>query len=74
MKNGDVKASDALPNLLKNLVHRLIQEVAGKLFRIYADNVRELKEYLEQFINGYFRGSEDGLQDFTRSLTNLLKV
>ena len=33
MKNGDVKASDALLSLLKNLVHRLIPEVAGKLFR-----------------------------------------
>lgn len=73
MKNGDVKASDALPKLAKELGAQINSRGGWKAIQDSTQTMLgNLKNTWNNSLTDIFRGSEDGLQDFTRSLTNLL--
>lgn len=73
MKNGDVKASDALPKFAKELGSQINSRGGWKAIQDSTQTVLgNLKNTWNNSLTDIFRGSEDGLQDFTRSLTTLL--
>lgn len=73
MKNGDVKASDALPKFAKELGSQIDSRGGWKAIQDSTQTMLgNLKNTWNNSLTDIFRGSEDGLQDFTRSLTNLL--
>ncbi|EMV9745285.1 tape measure protein [Escherichia coli] len=73
MKNGDVKASDALPKFAKELGSQINSRGGWKAIQDSTQTMLgNLKNTWNNSLTDIFRGSEDGLQDFTRSLTNLL--
>lgn len=73
MKNGDVKASDALPKFAKELGSQIDSRGGWKAIQDSTQTMLgNLKNTWNNSLTDIFRGSENGLQDFTRSLTNLL--
>ncbi|HAW1616796.1 TPA: tape measure protein [Escherichia coli] len=73
MKNGDVKASDALPKFAKELGSQINSRGGWKAIQDSTQTMLgNLKNTWNNSLTDIFKGSEDGLQDFTRSLTNLL--
>lgn len=73
MKNGDVKASDALPKFAKELGAQINSRGGWKAIQDSTQTMLgNLKNTWNNSLTDIFRGSENGLQDFTRSLTNLL--
>lgn len=73
MKNGDVKASDALPKFAKELGSQIDSRGGWKAIQDSTQTMLgNLKNTWNNSLTDIFRGSEDGLQDFTRSLTTLL--
>ncbi|ECI7027906.1 phage tail tape measure protein [Salmonella enterica subsp. enterica] len=73
MKNGDVKASDALPKFAKELGAQINSRGGWKAIQDSTQTMLgNLKNTWNNSLTDIFKGSEDGLQDFTRSLTNLL--
>ncbi|HAD5346185.1 TPA_asm: phage tail tape measure protein [Salmonella enterica subsp. enterica serovar Typhi str. CT18] len=73
MKNGDVKASDALPKFAKELGSQIDSRGGWKAIQDSTQTMLgNLKNTWNNSLTDIFKGSEDGLQDFTRSLTNLL--
>ncbi|HFI5905666.1 tape measure protein [Escherichia coli] len=73
MKNGDVKASDALPEFAKELGSQIDSRGGWKAIQDSTQTMLgNLKNTWNNSLTDIFRGSENGLQDFTRSLTNLL--
>ncbi|HCL7197250.1 TPA: tape measure protein [Escherichia coli] len=75
MKNGDVKASDALPKFAKELGAQINSRGGWKAIQDSTQTMLgNLKNTWNNSLTDIFRGSEDGLQDFTRSLTTLLNA
>ncbi|MHX43455.1 phage tail tape measure protein, partial [Escherichia coli] len=75
MKNGDVKASDALPKFAKELGEQINSRGGWKAIQDSTQTMLgNLKNTWNNSLTDIFRGSEDGLQDFTRSLTTLLNA
>ncbi|MBB9745515.1 tape measure protein [Escherichia coli] len=75
MKNGDVKASDALPKFAKELGSQIDSRGGWKAIQDSTQTMLgNLKNTWNNSLTDIFKGSEDGLQDFTRSLTNLLNA
>ncbi|HHM0371112.1 TPA: tape measure protein [Escherichia coli] len=75
MKNGDVKASDALPKFAKELGSQINSRGGWKAIQDSTQTMLgNLKNTWNNSLTDIFRGSENGLQDFTRSLTNLLNA
>ncbi|ELL2837270.1 tape measure protein [Escherichia coli] len=75
MKNGDVKASDVLPKFAKELGSQINSRGGWKAIQDSTQTMLgNLKNTWNNSLTDIFRGSEDGLQDFTRSLTNLLNA
>lgn len=75
MKNGDVKASDALPKFAKELGSQINSRGGWKAIQDSTQSMLgNLKNTWNNSLTDIFKGSEDGLQDFTRSLTNLLNA
>ncbi|HHZ8067410.1 TPA: tape measure protein [Escherichia coli] len=75
MKNGDVKASDALPKFAKELGSQITSRGGWKAIQDSTQTMLgNLKNTWNNSLTDIFKGSEDGLQDFTRSLTNLLNA
>lgn len=75
MKNGDVKASDALPKFAKELGSQINSRGGWKSIQDSTQTMLgNLKNTWNNSLTDIFKGSEDGLQDFTRSLTNLLNA
>ncbi|EFC9649919.1 tape measure protein [Escherichia coli] len=75
MKNGDVKASDALPKFAKELGSQINSRGGWKAIQDSTQTMLgNLKNTWNNSLTDIFKGSEDGLQDFTRSLTNLLNA
>lgn len=73
MKNGDVKASDALPKFAKELGAQINSRGGWKAIQDSTQTMlRNLKNTWNNSLTDIFKGSENGLQDFTRSLTTLL--
>ncbi|HFK9382276.1 TPA: tape measure protein [Escherichia coli] len=73
MKNGDVKASDALPKFAKELGSQIDSRGGWKAIQDSTQTMLgNLKNSWNTTLDSIFRGSENGLQDFTRSLTTLL--
>lgn len=73
MKNGDVKASDALPKFAKELGAQINSRGGWKAIQDSTQTMLgNLKNTWNNSLTDIFKGSEDGLQDFTRSLTTLL--
>ncbi|EPC4413711.1 tape measure protein [Escherichia coli] len=73
MKNGDVKASDALPKFAKELGSQINSRGGWKAIQDSTQTMLgNLKNTWNNSLTDIFRGSENGLQGFTRSLTNLL--
>ncbi|MGX3987014.1 tape measure protein [Escherichia coli] len=73
MKNGDVKASDALPKFAKELGSQIDSRGGWKAIQDSTQTMLgNLRNTWYNSLTDIFRGSEDGLQDFTRSLTTLL--
>ncbi|HIF6796045.1 TPA: tape measure protein [Escherichia coli] len=73
MKNGDVKASDALPKFAKELGSQINSRGGWKAIQDSTQTMSgNLKNTWNNSLTDIFRGSENGLQDFTRSLTTLL--
>ncbi|HAI3559172.1 TPA: tape measure protein [Escherichia coli] len=73
MKNGDVKASDALPKFAKELGAQINSRGGWKAIQDSTQTMLgNLKNTWNNSLTDIFRGSENGLQDFTRSLTTLL--
>lgn len=73
MKNGDVKASDALPKFAKELGSQINSRGGWKAIQDSTQTMLgNLKNTWNNSLTDIFKGSEDGLQDFTRSLTTLL--
>ncbi|EMG4897204.1 tape measure protein [Escherichia coli] len=73
MKNGDVKASDALPKFAKELGSQINSRGGRKAIQDSTQSMLgNLKNTWNNSLTDIFKGSENGLQDFTRSLTNLL--
>ncbi|EMV4051307.1 TPA: tape measure protein [Escherichia coli] len=73
MKNGDVKASDALPKFAKELASQINSRGGWKAIQDSTQTMLgNLKNTWNNSLTDIFKGSENGLQDFTRSLTNLL--
>ncbi|HBV1368543.1 TPA: tape measure protein, partial [Escherichia coli] len=73
MKNGDVKASDALPKFAKELGSQINSRGGWKAIQDSTQTMlANLKNTWNNSLTDIFRGSENGLQDFTRSLTTLL--
>ncbi|MDK3095417.1 tape measure protein [Escherichia coli] len=73
MKNGDVKASDALPKFAKELGSQINSRGGWKAIQDFTQTMLgNLKNTWNNSLTDIFRGSENGLQDFTRSLTTLL--
>ncbi|HCK1504067.1 TPA: tape measure protein [Escherichia coli] len=73
MKNGDVKASDALPKFAKELGSQIDSRGGWKAIQDSTQTMLgNLKNTWNNSLTDIFRGSENGLQDFTRSLTTLL--
>lgn len=75
MKNGDVKASDALPKFAKELGSQINSRGGWKAIQDSTQTMLgNLRNTWNNSLTDIFRGSENGLQDFTRSLTNLLNA
>ncbi|MFK0541795.1 tape measure protein [Escherichia coli] len=75
MKNGDVKASDALPKFAKELGSQIDSRGGWKAIQDSTQTMLgNLRNTWNNSLTDIFRGSENGLQDFTRSLTNLLNA
>ncbi|ELE8832698.1 tape measure protein [Escherichia coli] len=75
MKNGDVKASDALPKFAKELGSQINSRGGWKAIQDSTQTMLgNLKNTWNNSLTDIFKGSEDGLQDFTRGLTNLLNA
>ncbi|MEF4182944.1 tape measure protein [Escherichia coli] len=75
MKNGDVKASDALPEFAKELGSQIDSRGGWKAIQDSTQTMLgNLKNTWNNSLTDIFRGSENGLQDFTRSLTTLLNA
>ena len=75
MKNGDVKASDALPKFAKELGSQINSRGGWKAIQDSTQTMLgNLKNTWNNSLTDIFKGSENGLQDFTRSLTNLLNA
>ncbi|HFI4756826.1 TPA: tape measure protein [Escherichia coli] len=75
MKNGDVKASDALPKFAKELGSQINSRGGWKAIQDSTQTMLgNLKNTWNNSLTDIFKGSEDGLQDFTKSLTNLLNA
>ncbi|EEZ7385196.1 tape measure protein [Escherichia coli] len=75
MKNGDVKASDALPKFAKELGSQIDSRGGWKAISESTQaQLGNLKNSWNTTLDSIFRGSENGLQDFTRSLTTLLNA
>ncbi|HBV4201741.1 TPA: tape measure protein [Escherichia coli] len=75
MKNGDVKASDALPKFAKELGAQINSRGGWKAIQDSTQTMLgNLKNTWNNSLTDIFKDSEDGLQDFTRSLTNLLNA
>ncbi|EII7053684.1 tape measure protein [Escherichia coli] len=75
MKNGDVKASDALPKFAKELGSQIDSRGGWKAIQDSTQTMLgNLRNTWNNSLTDIFRGSEDGLQDFTRSLTTLLNA
>ncbi|EFW0537294.1 tape measure protein [Shigella boydii] len=75
MKNGDVKASDALPKFAKELGSQIDSRGGWKAIQDSTQTMLgNLKNSWNTTLDSIFRGSENGLQDFTRSLTTLLNA
>lgn len=73
MKNGDVKASDALPKFAKELGSQIDSRGGWKAIQDSTQTMLgNLRNTWNNSLTDIFRGSENGLQDFTRSLTTLL--
>ncbi|HHH6375339.1 TPA: tape measure protein [Escherichia coli] len=73
MKNGDVKASDALPKFAKELGSQIDSRGGWKAIQDSTQTMLgNLKNTWNNSLTDIFIGSENGLQDFTRSLTTLL--
>ncbi len=73
MKNGDVKASDALPKFAKELGAQINSRGGWKAIQDSTQTMLgSLKNTWNNSLTDIFKGSENGLQDFTRSLTTLL--
>ncbi|EID65660.1 TPA: tape measure protein [Escherichia coli] len=73
MKNGDVKASDALPKFAKELGAQINSRGGWKAIQDSTQTMLgNLKNTWNNSLTDIFKGSENGLQDFTRSLTTLL--
>ncbi|HAX3033170.1 tape measure protein [Escherichia albertii] len=73
MKNGDVKASDALPKFAKELGSQINSRGGWKAIQDSTQTMLgNLKNTWNNSLTDIFKGSENGLQDFTRSLTTLL--
>ncbi|EGZ6680232.1 TPA: tape measure protein [Escherichia coli] len=73
MKNGDVKASDALPKFAKELGSQIDSRGGWKAIQDSTQTMLgNLRNTWNNSLTDIFKGSEDGLQDFTRSLTTLL--
>lgn len=75
MKNGDVKASDALPKFAKELGSQINSRGGWKAIQDSTQTMLgNLRNTWNNSLTDIFRGSENGLQDFTRSLTTLLNA
>ncbi|HAD3767706.1 TPA_asm: phage tail tape measure protein [Salmonella enterica subsp. enterica serovar Typhi str. CT18] len=73
MKNGDVKASDALPKFAKELGSQINSRGGWKAIQDSTQTMLgNLRNTWNNSLTDIFKGSENGLQDFTRSLTTLL--
>ncbi|EFC0230760.1 tape measure protein [Escherichia coli] len=73
MKNGDVKASDALPKFAKELGSQIDSRGGWKAIQDSTQTMLgNLRNTWNNSLTDIFKGSENGLQDFTRSLTTLL--
>lgn len=73
MKNGDVKVSDALPKFAKELGAQINSRGGWKAIQDSTQTMLgNLKNTWNNSLTDIFKGYENGLQDFTRSLTTLL--
>ncbi|EFH9056529.1 TPA: tape measure protein [Escherichia coli] len=73
MKKGALKSADTLQKVTQELNKQITAKGGWKAISESTQaQLGNLKNSWNTTLDGIFRGSEDGLQDFTRSLTNLL--
>ncbi|HIB0488892.1 TPA: tape measure protein [Escherichia coli] len=75
MKKGALKSSDTLQKVTQELNKQITAKGGWKAISESTQaQLGNLKNSWNTTLDSIFRGSEDGLQDFTRSLTNLLNA
>lgn len=73
MKKGALKSADTLQKVTQELNRQITAKGGWKAISESTQaQLGNLKNSWNTTLDSIFRGSEDGLQDFTRSLTNLL--
>ncbi|EOX1432548.1 tape measure protein [Escherichia coli] len=75
MKKGALKSADTLQKVTQELNKQITAKGGWKsISESTQAQLGNLKNSWNTTLDSIFRGSEDGLQDFTRSLTNLLNA
>ncbi|EKH4152562.1 tape measure protein [Escherichia coli] len=75
MKKGALKSADTLQKVTQELNKQITAKGGWKAISESSQaQLGNLKNSWNTTLDSIFRGSEDGLQDFTRSLTNLLNA
>ncbi|EMQ7487714.1 tape measure protein [Escherichia coli] len=75
MKKGALKSADTLQKVTQELNKQITAKGGWKAISESTQaQLGSLKNSWNTTLDSIFRGSEDGLQDFTRSLTNLLNA
>ncbi|EOW9990795.1 tape measure protein [Escherichia coli] len=75
MKKGALKSADTLQKVTQELNKQITAKGGWKAISESTQaQLGNLKNSWNTMLDSIFRGSEDGLQDFTRSLTNLLNA
>ncbi|EFH8022237.1 TPA: tape measure protein [Escherichia coli] len=75
MKKGALKSADTLQKVTQELNRQITAKGGWKAISESTQaQLGNLKNSWNTTLDSIFRGSEDGLQDFTRSLTNLLNA
>ncbi|EPC7135241.1 tape measure protein [Escherichia coli O8:H9] len=75
MKKGALKSADTLQKVTQELNKQITAKGGWKAISESTQaQLGNLKNSWNTTLDSIFRGSEDGLQDFTRSLTNLLNA
>ncbi|RIE75799.1 phage tail tape measure protein [Shigella dysenteriae] len=75
MKKGALKSADTLQKVTQELNKQITAKGGWKTISESTQaQLGNLKNSWNTTLDSIFRGSEDGLQDFTRSLTNLLNA